>query len=207
MVDRLGLGAWRGPVLAIGVTLVAVVGLGQALALQRAGQRESAIVAVGLVGVLVSPIAWIHEAVWTLPALARLVATARRSPSLDARRLWWGVAAIALMLSARLPALGARLAEAHVALPFAQVLEDTVGLVALGLLVWHRPHKSARIDGSPSPNAGSSTPQSSAQAAPLAWALPSPFFSRPNKFLGSLRRSWEPGGEFLNVPMSAWQAS
>lgn len=134
MVDRLGLGVWHAPVLACAVAVVVVWGLRHALALQRAGQPAAASVAVGLVGVLVSPIAWIHEAVWAVPAVALLATGGLAGLAAASPRALWRAGALALLLAARLPALGARLLALPLALPLAQLLEDAVGLAALTLL-------------------------------------------------------------------------
>ena len=135
MVDRLALGPWHTPVLAALLAALAVWGLSRALWLEHSGHAAAAAVAVGLVGVLASPISWIHEAVWAILALVVLTA-AQVPPAAPADRLRLrAAAALALVLAMRLPALGARLAQAGVALPLAGVLQDSVGLVAAVLLL------------------------------------------------------------------------
>ena len=76
---------------------VLVVGLARARAAHRAGDELAAVALVGLAGLLVSPVSWIHHAVWIVPVTGVLLGDGR------SRRQWiaWGGATLVFLL--RLP--------------------------------------------------------------------------------------------------------
>ncbi len=78
--------------------LVVVFGLGHAIAASRQGRELLGIALVALVGLLVSPVSWIHHLVWAVPVLAVLVGdgTDRRRVAIaaGARRVVHAAAAL-----------------------------------------------------------------------------------------------------------------
>ncbi len=107
---------------------VAVFGLRHAARAARQGDDILGIAIVGLVGVLVSPVSWIHHLVWVVPALAVLVGDGR-----DRRRFAIAVSAAALF-TLRLPFLAQSIpAGWHIGW-ISAVLRDADGLVCLFLL-------------------------------------------------------------------------
>ncbi len=110
------------------VAVVAVVGLVRARRASLGGQELAGVVLTGLVGLLASPVSWIHSAVWMVPALGVLVGRGR-----DRLRVA-GAVALAVLLAARLPYVGA--AIRHGAWSWAgQLLEDSYGLACLLVVV------------------------------------------------------------------------
>jgi alpha-1,2-mannosyltransferase len=97
VVERLVPGEARAAVWLLAAGAMAVVGLRRAAAAHRRGDEVSAVAIVGLVGVLVSPIAWIHHLVWMVFALGALVGDGR-----DRRRVALAAAVVAFMIP-RLP--------------------------------------------------------------------------------------------------------
>lgn len=128
MVERLDLGPWKFPAIALAVSSLGVIGLARAVRAWRGGDPVAGVVLVGLVAVLASPISWIHETVWLIPAVGLLVGDGRfRQPY----RLILGATVMVLMV-ASLPYVGNALDPSHW---FAQVLMDTYGLTAAGLIL------------------------------------------------------------------------
>lgn len=127
MVDRLDLGPLRLPAIALAVGVLALVGLARSVRAWRQGDALAAAVLVGLVGVLASPISWVHETVWLVPAVGVLVGDASRRGRLAA-----GLAVAAVML-AGLPYV----AESHLNLAewYGRALIDTYGLAAAVLVL------------------------------------------------------------------------
>lgn len=75
----------------VGCVLVIIVGFGRARRAAVAGDELAGFTLAGLVGGLVSPIAWIHHLFWIVPACIILFVVAYRS-----RSWWYWTAAVAL---------------------------------------------------------------------------------------------------------------
>jgi alpha-1,2-mannosyltransferase len=110
------------------VVVIIAFGLWRAVAASRAGDELRGVAITGLIGVLVSPISWIHHLVWIIPALAVIVGRGN-----DKRRI--AVAfVVAGLFVARLPYVGYN--QLHNQGTLATWLEDSYGLLCLGLLVY-----------------------------------------------------------------------
>jgi alpha-1,2-mannosyltransferase len=120
-------GPWRLLWLA-SVAVVVVFGLWRAVVASLAGDELRGVAITGLVGVLVSPISWIHHLVWIIPALAVIVGRGS-----DKRRIALGFVVAALFV-ARLPYVGHDTLHGKGAL--AALLEDSYGLLCLSVLVY-----------------------------------------------------------------------
>ncbi len=131
MVERAHLGSLQLAAIALAVALLAVVGLGRAISAWRHGHTVAAAVLVGLVGVLASPISWIHELVWLVPAVGVLLGDARLAVRGGLLRRRVAALVLAGLLWASLPYVGHDLG--HGAL--AQLLTDTYGLAAAALVL------------------------------------------------------------------------
>jgi alpha-1,2-mannosyltransferase len=108
--------------------VVAVFGLRRAVLASRHGQEMLGIAIVALVGVLVSPVSWIHHLVWIVPVLAVVVGDAT-----DRRRVIIAASAAALF-TLRLPYLALSL-PTHWHIGWLRAgLTDADGLVCLALL-------------------------------------------------------------------------
>lgn len=118
------------------VVVVAVVGFALARKAYRQHDSVAEVAVVGLLAVLLSPVAWIHHLHWLVVVIMALLGS---DPLRDRRRL---VAAgvVTLWFWCRLPWWGISwLADARQPTFFGRMLQnaDTVGaLVALGLLAW-----------------------------------------------------------------------
>ncbi|PZS22277.1 MAG: hypothetical protein DLM54_03250 [Acidimicrobiales bacterium] len=110
---------------------VALIGLLRARRASLGGHELAGVVLVGLVGVLASPVSWIHSAVWVVPALGVLVGRGT-----DKRRMAAAVA-LAVLFMAGLPYLGADLHRTGGAWEWGtQLLKDSYGLACLGLVMF-----------------------------------------------------------------------
>lgn len=107
---------------------VAVAGLWRARSAALAGDRVAAATLTGLTAVAVSPVSWIHHAVWVVPAVGVLLADAR-----DRRRLAAAGALVALLLT-RAPYWGDALIDGHGWSPAYAVLENSLGVAVLVLV-------------------------------------------------------------------------
>ncbi|WP_291522677.1 glycosyltransferase 87 family protein [Branchiibius sp. NY16-3462-2] len=127
------------------VLVVMVLGLGTArLAYQRGWLWHEA-AAVGLVGVLVSPVSWIHHFVWVMVALAALLQVRK----LLAAAIFW------LLFTMPLPWWGQWRLQQGLDFPASssgnpgwQLLNDSYGLIAvllLGVLAWSLPAVRRRV--------------------------------------------------------------
>jgi alpha-1,2-mannosyltransferase len=85
---------------ALACIVVAAFGLWWARRASKAGDEGLGALLVGLTALLVSPISWVHHAVWAPLTLAAVV-----RPGLADRRYRWGLAAGALLLLVPLPNL------------------------------------------------------------------------------------------------------
>ncbi len=103
-------------------------GLRRAALASRRGQELLGIALAALVGVLVSPVSWIHHLVWIAPVLAVLVGDAT-----DRRRVTLA-ASIAMLFALRLPYLGDNIPPAWHVGWIAALLRDSYGLLCMYLL-------------------------------------------------------------------------
>lgn len=112
------------------VLVVVVVGFGlkRAARASRRGDEILGISLTALVGVLVSPVSWIHHLVWIVPVLAVLIGDAT-----DKRRVTIAVA-IAALFTLRLPYLGDSISTARHTSLIAGVLRDSYGFMCVFLL-------------------------------------------------------------------------
>ncbi|NHC15573.1 glycosyltransferase 87 family protein [Motilibacter deserti] len=117
---------------------VAVYGLWVAARAARAGQHVAAVAVVGVLTVLLSPVAWLHHLVWVVPGMLALVGDARSRVRVAAAVAVWALFSTPLDL----PWRGARmLYDPDVPQAWARLLQSsyTVGavllVVALHLLV------------------------------------------------------------------------
>jgi len=109
--------------------VVIVVGLARAGQASRRGDELLGIALVALVGVLASPVSWIHHLVWIVPALAVLVGDAT-----DRRRVRAAIV-VAALFTLRLPYLGDNIPRGWHLGWIAAVLRDSYGLLCVFLLV------------------------------------------------------------------------
>jgi alpha-1,2-mannosyltransferase len=119
-------GPWRVFWLAA-VVVVVVYGLRAAVEASRAGDELRAVAIVGLVGVLVSPISWIHHLVWVVPAIAVIVGAGRYRAQVALAFL------VAALFVARLPYFGHDELKTGLLAAF---LKDSYGLGCIALLVY-----------------------------------------------------------------------
>jgi alpha-1,2-mannosyltransferase len=127
-------GPWRVFWLAA-VVVVFVYGLRAAVEASRGGEELRAVAIIGLVGVLVSPISWIHHLVWVVPAIAVIVGAGRYRAQVALAFL------ITALFVARLPYFGHD--ELKTGL-LAAVLKDSYGLGCVALLVYLARRSRAR---------------------------------------------------------------
>jgi alpha-1,2-mannosyltransferase len=121
------LDTWR-PLWLVAVIAVLAFGLWRAAVASLDGDELLGVAITGLTGLLVSPISWVHHMVWIIPALAVL---ANRATT---RKQVVAVVVIALLFVVRLPYVGND--ELHGRGVFAALLEDSYGLLGLGLLLY-----------------------------------------------------------------------
>jgi alpha-1,2-mannosyltransferase len=108
--------------------VVLVAGFARALAARRSGNECAAVAIVGLVGVAISPVSWIHHLAWVLVAVAVLAGDFR-----DRTRV---VAAVGLgaYFAFRLPWWGNAVSVHHGPLYPTRLVQDAFGLAVLALL-------------------------------------------------------------------------
>jgi alpha-1,2-mannosyltransferase len=119
-------GPWRVFWLAA-VVVVFVYGLRAAVVASREGDELRAVAIIGLVGVLVSPISWIHHLVWVVPAIAVIVGAGRYRAQVALAFL------VAALFVARLPYFGHDELKTGLLAAF---LKDSYGLGCIALLVY-----------------------------------------------------------------------
>ncbi|MEV5705800.1 glycosyltransferase 87 family protein [Actinoallomurus sp. NPDC052274] len=121
--------------------VIAYVGFRAARRTALRGDEIGGIAITGLVGVLVSPVSWIHHFAWLVVVLGALVGTGRdwRALALAAGAWlfyvltipWWGIDLLAYHTGPR---------------PIGRIVQDAYGLGALGLLfVFHRRRSVGKI--------------------------------------------------------------
>jgi alpha-1,2-mannosyltransferase len=130
-------------------TVVVAFGLRRAAIASRRGQELNGIALAALVGLLASPVSWIHHLVWIVPVLAVLVGNAT-----DRRRVALA-ATIALLFALRLPYLGDNIPPGWHVGWVAAVLRDSYGLLCVLLLFTLARLASAPRAPSPLPDAQS----------------------------------------------------
>lgn len=128
IVDRADLHIWRLPVLVGGLGLIAMIGLGRAVQAADSGFPVAGAVLVGLVGVMASPISWIHESIWLVLAVGLVI-----GDGCEARRRW-AAATLSCALLLSLPYLGHTLSGTGGATWVAALLVDSYGAMAVAVL-------------------------------------------------------------------------
>jgi alpha-1,2-mannosyltransferase len=104
---------------------VACIGLGRARRAHRSGDELAAIALVGLTGLAISPVSWIHHAVWVVPAIGLALGD---GSSIERRRAAVGLTVLFLL---RLPDWTADLSLAG---PMAQLPGNAYLLAYLALI-------------------------------------------------------------------------
>jgi alpha-1,2-mannosyltransferase len=114
--------------LVVAVTAVAVVGYRRARALSAAGDEVAAVTVVGLLAVLLSPVAWIHHLAWAVLAVGVLAGDLR-----NRKRL---VAAVVtgLIYGLSVPWWGASILHNHHSVILGWPLQNAYGLAAIVLV-------------------------------------------------------------------------
>ncbi|MCO5998559.1 glycosyltransferase 87 family protein [Actinoallomurus rhizosphaericola] len=114
--------------------LIAYVGFRAARRAAQAGDEIGAVAITGLVGVLVSPVSWIHHLAWLVVVLGALAGTGRDRKGLALAAGVW------LFYVLTIPWWGIDLLAHHVGpRPIGRIVQDAYGLGALVLLfVFHR---------------------------------------------------------------------
>ncbi len=117
----------RSYLLIVAAAMIAIVGLSRARAATTGGHHIAGATIAGLTGLLVSPVSWIHAAVWIVPAIGILVSGGAKPVRL------WSAAAITLALIAGLPYIP----NVIRGLPHPAVvtLQRSFGLICLGLVL------------------------------------------------------------------------
>ncbi|WP_208028627.1 glycosyltransferase 87 family protein [Rhabdothermincola sediminis] len=131
----------RGVVWLVVSAAVVVIGLHRAREAHRAGDELGGVAVTAALGLLVSPISWLHHFVWLLPMVGALVADGRDR----VRDAWAGVVSLLLLLP-----LGwwgwALLDDGNHALRAAGVLaHNALTLVTVVLVVGYRPPASEAL--------------------------------------------------------------
>jgi alpha-1,2-mannosyltransferase len=108
--------------------IVMVYGLGHAVRANRRGQELLGVSLTALVGILVSPVSWIHHLVWIVPVLAMLLddGTNRRRVAITV--------SLSILFALHLPYLGEGLPQGWTCAWLAGPLKDSYGLACLALL-------------------------------------------------------------------------
>jgi alpha-1,2-mannosyltransferase len=130
----------RAAVLVVCLIVVAVVGYRRARMLSLAGDEVAGVAVVGLLAVLLSPVAWIHHLAWIVLVMG-VVAGDFRS---RIRTLSW--AAVGAFYGFPLPWIGAHLLKTHHPLVLAVPLRNAYGLGAVLLVAVLRPRGAAATE-------------------------------------------------------------
>jgi alpha-1,2-mannosyltransferase len=141
-----------GPLWLVPAAVVAVAGFWWARRCSRAGNELAGCALVGLLAVLLSPVAWIHHLTWALLALAVIVGDGR-----SRRRLAVGAAALTVLL-VQVPALAARMGDPayqpQLPEPLLRIMQNGYVVLALMLLpvvAWYGLRDAAAADRVPEP--------------------------------------------------------
>jgi alpha-1,2-mannosyltransferase len=129
-------GGVRTALLAVFVAVVAVVGYRRARALSAQGDEVAGVAVVGLLAVLLSPVAWIHHLAWIVLVMG-VVAGDLRS-----RGRVLATVAVGVFYGFPLPWIGAHLLKTHWPLVLGVPLRDAFGLGAVLLIVTMRPRSA-----------------------------------------------------------------
>jgi alpha-1,2-mannosyltransferase len=134
--------ALRTLVLAICLAVVAFVGYRRARMLSARGDEVAGVAVVGLLAVLLSPVAWIHHLAWIVLVLGVLAGELRT------RRQAISAAAVGVFYGFPLPWMGAHLIKTHHPLVFGVPLRNAYGLgaIVLVLLLPARPRPQGEPD-------------------------------------------------------------
>ena len=124
----LGSGALVQTIWLVLAAAVVFYGLRRAALASRRGDELLGIALAALVGILVSPVSWIHHLVWVVPVLALLIGDAT-----DRRRVSLAVT-LAALFTLRLPYLGDNIPDGWHLSWVAAVLRDSYGLACVFLL-------------------------------------------------------------------------
>ncbi|HKE52904.1 MAG TPA: hypothetical protein VKE25_15475, partial [Actinomycetes bacterium] len=143
------------------VALVAWYGLRIAVRASRTGNELAAIAAVGLLAVLLSPVAWIHHLAWIAIVLAVIVGDGS-----NRRRVAIAIAVWALFYL-KIPWWGAGLYRDGVPLLLTQPIQDSFGLLAIALLVLIGKVVDAEASTTPTPEDAAARPGPLARPASL----------------------------------------
>ncbi len=129
MVLRLHLGHATDDVWLLAAVIVAVAGFAAARACWLRGHEMAAVTITGLLGALLSPVAWIHHLCWIVVAIGVIAGDCRK-----AARTWLAALTCGLFLTT-LP-IWAEVTLSHAQLRSVPgfVLENSLGLWALGLI-------------------------------------------------------------------------
>lgn len=137
----------------LAAALVAAYGLHAAARASQAGDALRATALVGLLTVLLSPVAWIHHLVWIVVVLGAVVGDGR------SRARWAGAVAIGVYFSIALPWRGTRMLGTDVPVWWARTLQQSyvIGAIVLLVVLGSLLHRSART--------GASTPESTSRVS------------------------------------------
>ena len=138
-------GGVRAALLAVCVVAVAVFGYRRARLLAEQGDEVAGVAVVGLLAVLLSPVAWIHHLAWIVLVLG-VVANDLRT-----RGRVLATVVVGVFYGFPLPWIGAHLLKTHWPLALGVSLRDAYGLGALVLIAALRPR--------PGPTESDATPQ------------------------------------------------
>jgi alpha-1,2-mannosyltransferase len=129
MLRRIGDGAgWSTTLWAVAAVAVLVVGLRRAREAHLAGDELAAVSLVALAGVLISPISWVHHAVWIVPASGVLLGDGRS----HGRWMAWGATILVFLADVPLwGRAGLPLGPLHVITENAFVLAQIALLILL----------------------------------------------------------------------------
>lgn len=113
----------------VAALVVAAYGLSRASGAARGGDQLLGLALTALVGVLASPVSWIHHLVWIVPVLALILGDGS-----DRRRVI-ATLSLAVLFALRLPYFGHYMPQQWHLPWVAGTLKDAFGLACLGLLV------------------------------------------------------------------------
>ena len=105
------------------------MGMWKARRAERSGNRLTAVALVGVVGLILSPISWVHELVWIIPMIGVIVGNGRN------RRRLALAAVLTVGFIVHVPYMGNDLLIGHGSRFLGNLLEDVYGLVLVALVV------------------------------------------------------------------------